>query len=48
MDKVEKLDSRNVMIDGVGFVPASQKESEKCDRKSVQGFCRENRCWAAK
>lgn len=36
-----------VEIDGVEFAPVLHKESKKCN-KSVQDFCRENRCWAAK
>lgn len=43
MDKVEKLGSGNVMVDGVEFEPVQKK-----GKKSIQDFCRENRCWAAK
>ena len=43
MDKVEKLGNGNVMVDGAEFSPVQKK-----GKKSVQDFCRENRCWAAK
>ena len=48
MEKIEKLENGNIAIDDVEFAPVSQKVNEKRGNKSIQDFCRENRCWAAR